>query len=1133
MCGEERRCRLALSLSALLFISALATLTLAADYRKFVSSIKEWDSTGGKPSGIDQWNTGDASPSSSGVYGPKPLGYGGRVVLAAGPAAGCSGIYSGQLSPLGTVDVRSASWDVKVKVLFIDTSTGLGTWKTVKTWKGSSSTSSPVVFKAVKEVALYDFRTASYTAPSSGDYPAKVKVEYSLSANVHFEGQNIVLKGGAGLDISITKGRVKQLAVLKVKARTTGGSSISVTISYSGTYSGSRATPFTLYGVGKDLSITLTAPATSSGYEFDHWEVGASTYSSRTITVKVPVGSSKTAVAVYKGGGGSPPPPPPSNKPADLYVEAWSTDGWRVIAPVRGTYGSRSQAGNSIEAYTVYVKLHVDEGPLGYSLSASTPAYRAYRAWGSGTYITTRNNVTLFGPWGKRTVAKVSEPLRGDYTVFISGGYKYCVVKLQVQQGGKWATLWSASGSGRVERQVQVSLNGQRLRLYYSSSSWIGRASIWVAVARPDPSLKPLRWEVYNSSGNPVLSSGSAGVSGWVPGGEAYTARAIYQSSYTLTIRVYRVDYAGSALGPAPGKTVVVDGSTYRADARGVIQLTLPGGAHTLRVPIQVFNEGWGRYSFWRWGDGSTANPRVVDLDGDLVLTCYVWDERLLRVTWEPGEGGYVRVEGSRVGNGWSGWYAYGRSVTLEAVPSSGYVFAEWGRGVNGGAPSSYSASNPLAVTVDDGYWLEAVFKPAAGVKVVPGGGWAFYLPGEGVWTPLYDEGYGMAGEWSITVEPAYPGVEPLVAHLYNPDTGEAAYAPLASLRVSMPYNWSEVKGLCTRRVRAGEVLELNESTLQYLPRVVGPAEYGGWVFLGLVAWDPLKRGYADGFLANGTTVAVYNVTFTWRSETHVIRVFRPVVVSTLKLRLLAFYDREGAAIVWAASYAYLPPPPLASAWNLTLEPPHQDLYFTLENGSRMILTAPAGGGSYGGARGVELWASTRVGHDDLLELLHGRYAVLTARVRWMYPQGGVGECVYGAGNLTVEFVPLTLTVLDLGESPLRLKLRVDLWLDAYRGVELSSPPGGRWSWLCRVDVLVYNESWSRMFEDVGALVGGPPSPVYEVSLGVDAGWPTRFNVYGLPLAPVSLYSELKPLVGDAARYASEDVVFCVIAPRL
>jgi len=43
------------------------------------------------------------------------------------------------------------------------------------------------------------------------------------------------------------------------------------------------------------------------------------------------------------------------------------------------------------------------------------------------------------------------------------------------------------------------------------------------------------------------------------------------------------------------------------------------------------------------------------------------------------------------VSSGWTGWYRYGSSATLEAAPSSGYVLQKWRRGVNGCSLTDYS----------------------------------------------------------------------------------------------------------------------------------------------------------------------------------------------------------------------------------------------------------------------------------------------------------------------------------------------------------------------------------------------------------------------------------------------------------
>jgi hypothetical protein len=79
---------------------------------------------------------------------------------------------------------------------------------------------------------------------------------------------------------------------------------ISVTVSYSGTVSGSASTPFTLYGVDKDLTVTLNAPGSvSSGgktYTFVKWSTSDGETTSTSVTITVSKGSSKSATAVYQ-----------------------------------------------------------------------------------------------------------------------------------------------------------------------------------------------------------------------------------------------------------------------------------------------------------------------------------------------------------------------------------------------------------------------------------------------------------------------------------------------------------------------------------------------------------------------------------------------------------------------------------------------------------------------------------------------------------------------------------------------------------------------------------------------------------------------------------------------------------------
>ena len=87
--------------------------------------------------------------------------------------------------------------------------------------------------------------------------------------------------------------------------------------------------------------------------------------------------------------------------------------------------------------------------------------------------------------------------------------------------------------------------------------------------------------------------------------------------------------------------------------------------------------------------DGSTSNSRSFAVSEDTTVTAYVYDERLLKVTYTSG--GYVKVNGAQVSSSWTGWYRYGSSATLEAAPSSGYVLQKWRRSVNGCSLTDYS----------------------------------------------------------------------------------------------------------------------------------------------------------------------------------------------------------------------------------------------------------------------------------------------------------------------------------------------------------------------------------------------------------------------------------------------------------
>jgi hypothetical protein len=167
----------------------------------------------------------------------------------------------------------------------------------------------PVTFNGQAWTGPYPlYASYSLSLPSSGDYPMKVRLEYSVSASGTMktwgfkDGDYIELEGGAEAYLKVEGGTTvppSSIATLSVSS-----TPISVTVSYSGTVSGSASTPFTLYGVGKDLTVTLTAPdsVTSGGttYTFVKWSTSDGEKTSTSVTITVSKGSSKSATAVYQ-----------------------------------------------------------------------------------------------------------------------------------------------------------------------------------------------------------------------------------------------------------------------------------------------------------------------------------------------------------------------------------------------------------------------------------------------------------------------------------------------------------------------------------------------------------------------------------------------------------------------------------------------------------------------------------------------------------------------------------------------------------------------------------------------------------------------------------------------------------------
>ena len=214
-------------------------------------------------------NNGETKTFSKSGGGSEDLdgGYGAVIEAYVAPAAGVSSYVVTDHSEASAY-VDTVDYSVTVKVFFINPSTGLGSWSDWQSASGSTYMEDTARFNLHQGSGSIPWRTYPYskahswTLPSSGDYPAKVRVTFSFSKVSGYMSVNLApnssatVAAGAFGDAWKKGGTTVQLAVLSVSS-----TPISVTVSYSGTVSGSASTPFTLYGVDKDLTVTLSAPS--------------------------------------------------------------------------------------------------------------------------------------------------------------------------------------------------------------------------------------------------------------------------------------------------------------------------------------------------------------------------------------------------------------------------------------------------------------------------------------------------------------------------------------------------------------------------------------------------------------------------------------------------------------------------------------------------------------------------------------------------------------------------------------------------------------------------------------------------------------------------------------------------------
>ena len=106
-------------------------------------------------------------------------------------------------------------------------------------------------------------------------------------------------------------------------------------------------------------------------------------------------------------------------------------------------------------------------------------------------------------------------------------------------------------------------------------------------------------------------------------------------------------------------------------------------------------------FSYWSGDLEGTANPTLLVIDGDKDIEAYFGlNTYTLALT---GTNGTVKVNGAPKTLPWSGFFAAGEVVYLEATPAEGFGFAAWSGDLTG-------AQNPTSITMDGNRAVVAEF---------------------------------------------------------------------------------------------------------------------------------------------------------------------------------------------------------------------------------------------------------------------------------------------------------------------------------------------------------------------------------------------------------------------------------------
>ena len=396
-------------------------------------------------------------------------------------------------------------------------------------------------------------------------------------------------------------------------------------------------------------SITLTATA-NPGYTFSQWQDG-STANPRTITV---------------------------NGDA-TYTAQFTQDNYTISVYANPANGGTVTGGG---AY------HYGETP---TLTATANSGFEFQGWDDGVSTNPRQ-ITVTG--------------NATYTaIFSEVGATYYVVTTSVSPAG----AGTVTGGGAYEAGTVITL-AATANPGYTFSQWNDGSTQNPRTVTVNSNLSFTAIFSQNIYTITVLANPSN--AGMVTGGGAYH----YGEIVTLTATAYSgYEFQGWSDGSSqnPHQVTVTGNATYTAifSQSGTTYYTVstyvsPIGAGTVTgagtypagataTLSATANQG---YTFSRWNDGSTSNPRTVTVNNNMSFTAiFTAQQYTITVNSNPSNGGTVTGGGT---------YAYGSSTTLRAIPNSGFEFMQWQDG---------SMQNPRVITVTGNATYTALFMQAGG----------------------------------------------------------------------------------------------------------------------------------------------------------------------------------------------------------------------------------------------------------------------------------------------------------------------------------------------------------------------------------------------------------------------------------